>query len=230
MMLELDSVRIVREEWSLSAQGSFATGVHMVSGEVGSGKTSLALAMAGLCVPGSGSILRTGITSAMISFQFPEYHITGSTVREECRSWGRDPERILEDAQLAEFADRDPLDLSRGEMKRLNIACVLNGAYDLLILDEPFSSLDVAEKERVCKEISHRTRGITVIFTHEQIIFPRIDHLWEIHSASLVYCGKVPEALRHWQNSPPLIQRLVAEGKIPRNITKEDLLEAACRI
>ena len=227
--LELDSVRVTNDDWFLTAEGSFAEGVHLVSGEVGSGKTSLALIMAGLCSPRTGSVLRNGISSVMISFQFPESHITGSTVREECDSWGSDSDWILKDAHLEDHADRDPLNLSRGEMKRLNLACVMNGSYELLILDEPFSSLDVIEKDRICKEISQRSKGITIIFTHEQEIFPRIDHLWEIHRGTLINCGQVPGALLNWKNAPPLIQKLVARGKLPVNITREDLVEAACR-
>ena len=126
--------------------------------------------------------------------------------------------------------DTPPLHLSRGELKRLHLACILAGAYDLLVLDEPFSSLDCSEKERICGEISRRAKGITIIFTHEQAIFPRVDWLWEIRDGHLLYLGRVPEALSRWDHAPPLIKKLVASGKIPENIRPQDLMEAACRI
>ena len=106
---------------------------------------------------------------------------------------------------------------------------MLAGHYDLLILDEPFSSLDVQEKERVCRDLSLRKRGITIIITHEQNIFPRVDYLWEIRSNELFSLGRMPEALGAWQRAPRIIKNLIGAGRTPRNISPEDLLEAACR-
>jgi energy-coupling factor transport system ATP-binding protein len=165
----------------------------------------------------------------MISFQFPEYHITRSTVGEECRSWGLDPDIVLSKVNLSGKRDCSPHLLSRGELKRLHLECVLSRNYDLLVLDEPFSSLDCREKVSVCNDISSRVSGITIIFTHEQSIFPRIDYLWEIRNGSLVYCGRPPIALSLWRNAPRIITNLIAAGKIPRNISPDDLVEAACR-
>lgn len=87
----------------------------------------------------------------------------------------------------------------------------------------------MVEKTGVCSTLSRRPRGITVIFTHEQSVFPRTAHLWEIGDGQLRYCGAVPDALRHWEHAPPLIRRLVAAGRTPDNLTPEDLVEAACR-
>lgn len=229
MRLVLESVRIERGTWSLFARGAFSSGVHLVTGVVGSGKSTLALALAGLLHPASGTIRREGLVSSMISFQFPEYHITGFSVRKECRSWGLDPEFITAGIGLSEKMDTTPLQLSRGELKRLHLACVLAGTYDLLILDEPFSSLDCCEKERVCEELSRKTGGITLMFTHEQAIFPRVDYLWEINGGELRCLGRVPDALSRWNHAPELIKKLVSAGKIPENIAPHDLMEAACR-
>jgi energy-coupling factor transport system ATP-binding protein len=165
----------------------------------------------------------------MISFQFPEYHVTGSTVAEECRSWGQDHGKIAAGVNLSERMDTPPLHLSRGELKRLHLACVLAGTWDLLVLDEPFSSLDCSEKERICGEISRRTNGITIIFTHEQTIFPRVDWLWEIRDGQLAFIGRVPEDLGQWDHAPSLIKNLITSGRIPKNISPKDLMEAACR-
>jgi energy-coupling factor transport system ATP-binding protein len=165
----------------------------------------------------------------MISFQFPEHHVTGSTVSEECSSWRVDPTMMLKQVSLSEKAALSPLCLSRGELKRLHLACVLSQDYDLLVLDEPFSSLDCREKERACTAISGRTRGITIIFTHEQAQFPRVDMLWEIAGGSLHCRGSLPDALRTWEHAPEIIRTLIRNGKIPANLTREDIREAACR-
>lgn len=86
MKLVLDAVGASRGSWSIAAGGTFGEGLHLVRGEVGSGKSTLALLMAGLFRQARGTILREGISSTMLSFQFPEYHVTGTTAGEECRS------------------------------------------------------------------------------------------------------------------------------------------------
>ncbi len=227
--LVLDEVVAIREGWRLAAQGTFDEGVHLISGDVGSGKSTLALLMAGLLPATSGSVKWEQCSSQMVSFQFPECHITGTTVREECESWGLDPSTILPSTGLSGKGDADPFCLSRGELKRLHLACVLARPYDLLILDEPFSSLDAREKLRTCNILSGRSRGITILFTHEQAILPHVGHIWEIRKGRLEYCGSPPEGLRNWQHAPPLIRKLIAEGKTPQNISPDALKEAACR-
>lgn len=229
MRVSLAGVRADRGEWSLSAEGTFDEGIHLVSGDTGSGKSTLALVLAGLLPAASGTIERFGISSHMIAFQFPEFHITGTDAGDECRSWGIDPGPVLASAGLADRKEMDPHDLSRGEMKRLVLSCILAKHYDLLILDEPFSSLDCAEKERLCAELSGRRSGITVIFTHEQAFFPRMDRIWEITEGRLHDRGRLPDALSRWDHAPAMIRDLVRAGKIPANISRADLLEAACR-
>ncbi len=228
MRLVLDGAKISRGEWHLSARGEFFEGIHLISGDVGSGKSTLARVMAGLFPGASGPVFTEGISSQMISFQFPEYHITGTTVHEECESWGLDPSLLLPSIGLAHKANCDPLRLSRGELKRFHLACILARQYDLLILDEPFSSLDVCEKQRVCQILSGKRTGITILFTHEQAIFPRVDYIWEILESQLCFCGSPPACIRNWVHAPAIIRKLAEQGKCPENISPKDLEEAAC--
>lgn len=229
MKIRLDRTSIIRGNWHLAAQGTFSEGVHLVSGPVGSGKSTLALILAGLLQPATGTVTREGITDPMLSLQFPEYHITGPTIRDECLSWGTDPEEILRKTGLEGRGNLPPLHLSRGELERLHLACILARPHDLLILDEPFCALDCREKVRISCELGRRAAGIMIIFTHEQEIFPRVDHLWEIQNGELQYRGPVPEALSRWCGAPPLIRQLVQAGRTPSNLTIRDLEEAACR-
>jgi len=229
MKLYFNAARASRRNWSLVADGTFSEGIHLISGDVGSGKSTLALMMAGLLSPADGSIVRDGISSIMISMQFPEYHITSATVAEECRSWGIDSDPILSGINLRNKRDASPLTLSRGELKRLHLACVLAKNYDLLLLDEPFSSLDAREKERLCEHLSKRSGGITILFTHEQTSFPRVDHIWEIQDGELLNRGMMPDAITRWEHAPALIKKIISAGMILKNISHLDLLEAVCR-
>jgi ABC-type antimicrobial peptide transport system, ATPase component len=107
---------------------------------------------------------------------------------------------------------------------------VLAKDYDLLLLDEPFGSLDCEEKTRLCNLIGQKSQGITIIFTHEQDILPRVTRIWEIVDGTLVDCGKPPDAFQHWHHIPSVIKKLTALGCRPDNISLDDLQEAACRI
>jgi len=228
--ITLNHVYAVRDHWTLSASGTFDNGVHLVSGEVGSGKSTLALLMAGLFPVSGGNIESEDITTRMLSLQFPELHVTGLSVAEECASWGVAPAEILDAIGLAEKKEVSPLSLSRGELKRLHLACVLEKDYDLLLLDEPFSSLDCEEKVKLCTRIGQKSQGVTVIFTHEQYILPRVHRIWEITEGILVDCGTPPGAFTNWRHLPPLIKKLTALGSRPDNISPDDFLEAVCRI
>lgn len=229
MQVTFDDVWFERGSWSVSARGTFTEGIHLISGDTGSGKTTLALMTTGLLHPASGSVTRTDISSMLVSFQFPEHHVTGRTVSEECSSWGLDPSAILSEARLTGKEELSPMQLSRGELKRLHLTCVLSRDFDLLVLDEPFSSLDCIEKSRFCKLISRRTKGITIIFTHEQEHFPRVDKIWEIADSTLRCRGSIPEAFSCWEHVPEVIRALLQQGKAPVNLTREDIVEAVCR-
>jgi energy-coupling factor transport system ATP-binding protein len=189
MNLQLDAVIVQRDPFELAAKGTFCEGLHLVSGPVGSGKSTLALVMAGLLAPHEGTIDREDVTSCMLSLQFPEYHLTGQTLAEECLSWGLDPDPLLSAEGFGKKHGENPLKLSRGELKRFHLACVLAKRYDLLLLDEPFSALDCCQKEILCQRLPRSGGGITIIFTHEQEILPPIDRCWAIRGGMLADLG-----------------------------------------
>jgi energy-coupling factor transport system ATP-binding protein len=227
--VDLDSLVFSRGPFTIRGSGTFEEGRHLVNGPVGSGKSTLALLLAGLLHPGSDSVRRHGVSSVQLLLQFPEYHVTRPTVAEEVGSWGLAPEEVLARADLAGRADDDPFHLSRGELKRLTLICTLMRAPDLLLLDEPFSSLDCAAKRKVCRMIEERDAGITVIFSHERAVLPRVEALWEMEGGVLTSLGSVPGALPRWRYAPPYLRYALSEGARPENIRLTDAREALCR-
>lgn len=230
MLIRADDLELRRGSFTLRASASFTEGVHLVSGPVGSGKSTLALILAGLEKPERGGLHREGVASSLLSLQFPEYHVTCGTVAAEVRSWGLDPGDILSRARLSGRDEGDPLRLSRGELKRLNLACAFAKNPDLLLLDEPFSSLDCAAKVRACRAIEERRSGITVIFSHERSVLPRVRTISEMAGGRLVSRGEVPGAIPLWQSAPPYLRYALTLGARPENITLTDVREALCRI
>jgi energy-coupling factor transport system ATP-binding protein len=216
--------------WNLSADGTFLPGVHLISGQVGSGKTTLSQITAGVLEPDSGEVTSSGIQTRTLSLQYPEYHITGATLAQEAFSYGVEPGRALSLAGFDDMGGRDPFSLSRGELKRFHLTCLSLRTWDLLLLDEPFSALDCQEKRHQCRMIERNGSGIVLVFTHEQHILPRTDYLWELVSGNLTFLGLVPEAIRHWKYPPMPLRYLLGKGVMPVNLQEEDLLEAACGI
>jgi energy-coupling factor transport system ATP-binding protein len=229
LALILDGVGYRRDKFGFTAHGVFGEGIHLVSGNVGSGKSTLACIASGFLRPETGSVQRIGIRKSLLSMQFPEYHTTGITLNDEIRSWGLDPEPILAATRLQGRGEQDIRFLSRGELKRLHLGCVLSDDADLLILDEPFSALDCREKRIICRRITERGHGTIIICTHEQTWLPPVDFIWEMENGSLVSCGPVPEALFRWSHVPAHIRDLLNHGLVPGNISPEAVLEVSCR-
>ncbi|HVP93760.1 MAG TPA: energy-coupling factor ABC transporter ATP-binding protein [Methanoregulaceae archaeon] len=227
--LFFERVVFARGGFRLNAEGIFGPGIHLVSGRVGSGKSTFSLLAAGLISPESGEIRREELSRTMLSMQFPEYHITGISIGDEIRSWGLEVPGILGNVRLNGRENDDIATLSRGELKRLHLSCVLSTGADLLILDEPFSSLDCSEKKSFSSAIAGYGSGIVIICTHEPLWLPDVDCIWEIQDGSLVCCGKTPEGITRWGSVPVHIRNLLAKGIVPENISPRALLEARCR-
>lgn len=230
MELTFEEVSVTQGSCDIRVSGSFGRGINLVSGRIGSGKSTVAAMAAGILSPDGGTIHRKGISTSMLSFQFPESGLTGSTVEEEIHSYGVHESDTLAMAGLSGRGEDDPHSLSRGELKRLSLACVLSRSWDLIVLDGPFEALDCRGKREVCRWIEQRRSSIVILCTHEQYILPRIDALWEFQEHTLSFRGLVPEALARWDLAPTSIKTLVSRGTLPFNVSEDDIREAACRI
>jgi len=151
----------------------------VITGPSGCGKTTLLNIIAGLdhdfsgalsFAPADGGAPRIGYV-----FQSPRL-LPWRTVRENvalvlARNADRaELEGLLDDVGVADFADSYPAQLSGGMARRAALARAFAVAPDLLLMDEPFLSLDAAAADRLRSLLLRlvSTRPATVLFvTHD---------------------------------------------------------------
>jgi putative spermidine/putrescine transport system ATP-binding protein len=159
-------------------------------GPSGSGKTTTMKLVAGLITPDAGDI-RLGERSvrdlaperrgvAMV-FQnpllFPHLTVAGN-VGFGLRMRGVPPERIassvavmLDQVRLTGLGDRRPAQLSGGQQQRAALARALILRPEVLLLDEPLSSLDPTlrdEMRQLIRDLQRQTGITTIVVTHDQ--------------------------------------------------------------
>ncbi|MFC7549205.1 ATP-binding cassette domain-containing protein [Plantactinospora sp. GCM10030261] len=154
---------VVFDGFELAAGKGAAT---CLTGENGTGKSTLLRCVAGLQAPDAGTVdvfdERPGRSvefwrAVATTVENPSwYH--GLTVREHAElirmANGADPgdgviDELFESLGLTEVADGAPLNLSSGQRQRLMLAAVLVRPSRLLILDEPEQRLDTTIKRTV---------------------------------------------------------------------------------
>jgi ABC-2 type transport system ATP-binding protein len=151
--------------------------VVAVIGPNGAGKTTLLSILAGLQPPTSGSVSRTPREVGWVPQQPAVY--AKLSVAENLRLFARlervaDPEavvaRMLEQTGLSGRADDELGTLSGGNRQRVNIAVGLLADPPVLALDEPSSSLDPRQRERLWKFIGLLVAaGTAVVFSTHNV-------------------------------------------------------------
>ena len=163
-------------------------------GPSGSGKTSLLRIIAGLEAADRGQVLAEGVDATArdvrergVGFVFQHYalfrHMSvfenvafGLRVRPRGARPGREAIRsrvmeLLKLVQLDWLADRRPHELSGGQRQRVALARALAVEPKVLLLDEPFGSLDSRVRQELRRWLRrlHDTIRLTSIFvTHDQ--------------------------------------------------------------
>ena len=152
-----------------------------VLGPSGSGKTTLLRILAGLIQPTSGSFMFGQGEQPSIGMVFQQANLMPwRTVIEniklplEVKNFDEQTAQVkaremVELVGLQGFEDSLPRDLSGGMAQRVAIARALIHDPDLLLLDEPFASLDAMTRERMWTEllrIWHARQKTVIMVTH----------------------------------------------------------------
>jgi energy-coupling factor transporter ATP-binding protein EcfA2 len=211
-----------------------------VTGHVGAGKTTLALACAGLLghsvparIEGKVHHMSLALPVAGYVFDDPLAQFTGlgGTVEEEVAvgpenlAIPRDTirarvDRALAGADATHLARRLPDELSGGERQRVALACALALEAPVLVLDEPTAQLDADATQR----FGNRLRALAANGTSVLLVSQDAELLRALAARVLVLDQGVPRAL-----GPP--SDVLGPPTRPRPVTQnqaisESLLEA----
>ena len=126
----------------------------------------------------------------------------------------------LERVGLERYADDYPHILSGGEQQRVALARALVPRPAVMLMDEPFSGLDVQLRERLQEEtlaLLRETRATCLIVTHAPAEAIRMgDRIAVMHGGRLVQAGKAEELYRN--PADLFVARLFSEiNEIPRD-------------
>jgi peptide/nickel transport system ATP-binding protein len=195
-----------------------------IVGESGCGKTTFARIVSGLDTASGGRVTLDGEEIATLPverrpadikrklqmvFQNPEStlnpsHLVGRAVARAVRrlkglapaAARREAERLFEVVRLRpEIYDCKPSQLSGGQKQRVAIARALAGDPDVVVADEPVSSLDVSGQAAIINLLSNlqAERNESLIFISHDLAVVRYlaDHVAVMYYGTLVECGPV---------------------------------------
>jgi iron(III) transport system ATP-binding protein len=215
ILLALEDVAVAYADQMIVSNISFQLEEGQIScllGPSGCGKTSLLRTIAGFETPQSGSIrIRNQIVSQPSHVVAPENRRIGMVFQDFALFPHLNIEKNIRFGLSKKMSEKDqlarcnelldlvglsgknlhyPHQLSGGQQQRIALARALAPKPDILLLDEPFSSLDVELREQLAREVRDilKQQNITAIMvTHDQHeAFTMADNIGLIHQGQLV--------------------------------------------
>lgn len=168
-MLELD-ILLPRKHFDLQIQARFPIGITGIFGPSGAGKTSLLHAIAGLIKPQNGKItlgekllfdkrqkLNLAVEKRNIGYVFQEGRLFPHMSVEKNLLYGFkkgiEPkvsfDEVVQLLGLKHLLKSKPAQISGGERQRTALGRSLLSAPDILLLDEPFSAVDMNLRQQI---------------------------------------------------------------------------------
>lgn len=119
--------------------------------------------------------------------------------------------KILGDLEIEECKNQLPTEISGGQAKRVSLARAFLYPSETLLMDEPFSSLDIALKSRICKvfdKLESESPKTVVYVTHS------IDEALLLGDRILVIDGRPAEIIADIKVSTPRKERVISHSSL----------------
>jgi molybdate transport system ATP-binding protein len=174
-------IHLSRKDFKLEFKETFSPGITGIYGPSGSGKTSLLLAISGLLPLEEGRVVVAGRTlfDAAKKRNIPVENRKVAAVFQEGRlfphmtvfknlryGWkpqsNMDFEEVVDLLQLRHLLYRMPSQISGGERQRTALGRSLLSSPDILLLDEPFSAVDVSFRSQLLSLITSVQKKVKI--------------------------------------------------------------------
>lgn len=188
--------------------------VLCILGESGSGKTTLLNCIASL-VQFEGSITKLKCSYV---FQTPQL-VPNLTVMRNLKLVCKDEQKIsdmLEKVHLEEFKDSFPIRLSGGQAQRVSLARAFLYESQIILMDEPLSSLDLKLKKEIADlflSMWREEKRTAVFVTHSVDEAVYLAHRIIIIGGGKILYDCTPESLppRNFEESAALRNKLISK-------------------
>lgn len=187
-----------------------------ITGMIGSGKSTLLMILTGLLPPEPGQVSINGVDICRLDPHFLSENISVvsqnpylfSKTIEENILMGGEPEtskdrimKVIEEAGLAADINTFPdgidqmvgergVTLSGGQRQRLALSRALNKSASMLVLDDPFSSVDSETEEKILRYLVRGDRFQTlIVVSHRLSIFRQLDRILVMNNGTVVEQG-----------------------------------------
>ena len=158
----------------------------VIAGETGSGKSTLLKIIAGLVQPDAGEVRlenkriegpdeklvagHSNIAYLSQYFELPQFLRVEQILTYSNRLTDDSARTLYDVCNIGHLINRDTNQLSGGERQRIALALLLSASPKLLLLDEPFSTLDIIHRDilkSVIHNISKRLKISCILVSHD---------------------------------------------------------------
>ena len=183
-----------------------------IFGPSGSGKTTFLRIIAGLEIPDEGLIKfkRKTFFSSYKKINLPPENRNVSMVFQEISLWptlkvkeqlkvvcenDKEIKRIAKKFGIESLLEKKVSELSRGEKQRVEICRALLAKPEILLLDEPFASIDLETQQKLIKEIKNfviTKKIFSITVSHNPLIMKKF-----CKKVGLIKDGKIKKVVRN---------------------------------
>lgn len=189
--LEVKDVSVAAERGAVLQDISFAQQEFQrvsIAGETGSGKSTLLKVIAGLAQPTAGQVIfegdevegpaeklvpgHPGIAYLSQHFELPKSLRVEQVLKYTNTLPQEEAETLYDVCRITHLLKRRTDQLSGGEKQRVAVARLLSSSPRLLLLDEPFSNLDMVHKstlKEVIQDIGERLQITCAMVSHDPL-------------------------------------------------------------
>lgn len=189
-------------------------------GETGSGKSTLLKIIGGYMSPDTGMAYfqekkvwgpneqlipgHPGIAYLSQHFELRNNYYVHEILEYATKVSEEEAKKIFAICQIDYLLKRKTDQLSGGERQRISLARLLVGAPKLLLLDEPFSNLDMTHKsiiKKVIHDICDELKITCVLVSHDPVdVLSWADEIFVLHEGNIIQKGDAEEIYNHPKN------------------------------